>query len=267
VAKGVVYVVVGISAMLVALGLKERARGSPGALGAIVQLPLGRVLLAALTAGLLGYATLSFVAAIRAPEGGAPGVKSVLVRLVDGLTGTLYVGLALVALRLIAEPEYWGGQVLEVYARWVLARPLGREILAAVGACVVGSGLYLLYKSYAAPFAEPFSGSLLHPSRVAWVVGLGRVGTVARAAIFTLCGALLVRAAVHDDPSQVKDVGDALTALGNRPYGPWLLGIAAAGFIAYGLYQFAKARYRRIVVTRRAGLRRRAAVPLPPTDA
>jgi NADPH:quinone reductase-like Zn-dependent oxidoreductase len=71
---------------------------------------------------------------------------------------------------------------------------------------------------------------------------------------------------VHDDPSEVKDVGDALTALGNRPYGPWLLGVAAAGFIAYGLYQFAKARYRRIVVTRRAELRRRAAIPLPPTD-
>jgi len=65
VAKGVVYVVVGISAMLVALGLDERARGSPGALRAIVQLPLGRVLLAALTAGLLGYAMLSFVAAVR----------------------------------------------------------------------------------------------------------------------------------------------------------------------------------------------------------
>jgi hypothetical protein len=169
VAKGVVYVVVGISAMLVALGLDERARGSPGALRAIVQLPLGRVLLAALTAGLLGYATLSFVAAVRAPEGGAPGVKRAVVRLVDGLTGALYVGLALVALRLIAEPEYWGGQVLEVYARWVMGRPLGQEIVAAVGAVVVASGLYLAYKSFMAPFAEPFAAGPLDRLQVARV--------------------------------------------------------------------------------------------------
>jgi hypothetical protein len=249
--------------MLVALGLAERARGSPGALSAILRLPMGRVLLAALTAGLLAYAALSFVAAIRAPEG-SPGVKGILLRMVDGLTGALYVGLALIALRLLAEPEYLGGRAAEVYARAVMSRPLGNVIVVLVGLSVVASGVYLLYKAYAAPLAEPFSAGELEPEHVAWVVRLGRVGTVARGAIFAFCGALLVEAGLRDDPTQVRGVGDALTALGNRPYGPWLLGAAAAGFVAYGMYQFAKARYRRIVVTRHpAGHGRAPAAPRP----
>jgi hypothetical protein len=249
IAKGAVYVAVGVSAMLVALGLADRANGSPGALSTIVQLPMGRALLTALTAGLLAYATLSFVAAVRAPEGG-PGAKGVLLRVADGLTGALYLGLALVALRLLAEPEYRGGQAVEVYAAWVMSRPLGNFVVAAIGVGVVASSAYLLVKAYAAPLGEPFSTGELEPEHVAWVVRLGRAGTAARGAIFGLCGAPLVEAGVRDDPTQVRSVGDALTALGNRPYGPWLLGSAAAGFVAYGMYQFAKARYRRIVVTR-----------------
>lgn len=210
---------------------------------------MGRVLLAALTAGLLGYATLSFVAAVRAPEGG-PGMKGVLLRVADGLTGALYVGLALVALRLLAEPGYRAGRAVEVYAAWVMSRPFGNVIAVLLGLGVIASGAYLLVKSYAAPLGEPFSTGELEPEHVAWVVRLGRAGTAARGAIFGLCGALLVEAGVRDDPTQVRGVGDALTALGNRPYGPWLLGSAAAGFVAYGMYQFAKARYRRIVIRR-----------------
>jgi hypothetical protein len=139
---------------------------------------------------------------------------------------------------------------VEVYAAWVMSRPLGNVIVAALGVGVVASGVYLLVKSYAAPLGEPFSTGELEPEHVAWVVRLGRAGTAARGAIFGLCGALLVEAGVRDDPTQVRGVGEALTALGTRPYGPWLLGSAAAGFVAYGMYQFAKARYRRIVVRR-----------------
>jgi hypothetical protein len=39
-------------------------------------------------------------------------------------------------------------------------------------------------------------------------------------------------------------LGGALDALARQPYGPWLLGTVAIGLIAYGIYEFVKARYR-----------------------
>ena len=39
---------------------------------------------------------------------------------------------------------------------------------------------------------------------------------------------------------------DALAALGQSSYGPVLLGIVAAGMIAFGAYSIADARYRRV---------------------
>jgi hypothetical protein len=44
----------------------------------------------------------------------------------------------------------------------------------------------------------------------------------------------------------VGDAGDALTMIGEAAFGPLLLAIVGAGFIAYGAYQLAKARYQRI---------------------
>jgi hypothetical protein len=58
-AKGVVYLTIGVSGLLVAVGLAERVRGSPGAMSVLVGLPLGRVLGGALAVGLAGYAARS----------------------------------------------------------------------------------------------------------------------------------------------------------------------------------------------------------------
>jgi hypothetical protein len=75
VAKGVVYLLVGGTGLFVAVGLTERARGSSDVIRMLARLPMGRLLIGALTVGLVGYSMLSFVAALRAPEagGGARG--------------------------------------------------------------------------------------------------------------------------------------------------------------------------------------------------
>jgi hypothetical protein len=68
----------------------------------------------------------------------------------------------------------------------------------------------------------------------------------ARAVLFALCGGLLLHGAWTGDPQRIGGLGEALDALADAPAGPLLVGIVAAGCLAYGLYQFAKARYRRL---------------------
>jgi hypothetical protein len=44
----------------------------------------------------------------------------------------------------------------------------------------------------------------------------------------------------------VNGLGDALDTLADAPGGPLIVGVVAAGCVAYGAYQLAKARWRRV---------------------
>jgi hypothetical protein len=74
-----------------------------------------------------------------------------------------------------------------------------------------------------------------------------RAGTAARAVIFAVCGVFAVRAAVARSSHHIGDVDDALGVIREGFFGPFLLALMGAGFIAYGIYQLSKARYQRVV--------------------
>lgn len=81
-----------------------------------------------------------------------------------------------------------------------------------------------------------------------WSTRLGRVGHGARGVTFLIIGGFLIQAAIQANPEQARGLGGALRTLEQQPYGPWLLGLVALGFIAYGIYLEARARYRRIAM-------------------
>jgi len=247
VARGVVYLLIGSTAMLVAVGLAEESRGSPAAMRLLLRLPLGRVLLAAVTAGLLSYALLTLSAAALTPEGQHPNrIRRWATQAADGLTGIIYLGLAAGAVRLVAEPGYRAGPLGEYWARALLGLPLGEVMLSVAGLAVTGAGLYLLYRALVFPFGAPLEFGTAHPLVRSAVLGLARAGTAARGVLFAICGLLALQSAVRGDPTRVGDIGDALTVIETQPAGPWLIALVGGGCLAYGLYQLAKARYRRI---------------------
>jgi hypothetical protein len=77
-----------------------------------------------------------------------------------------------------------------------------------------------------------------------WGVRAGVVGHCARFVVFVLIGIFAVKAAVDYNPKDAVGLDGALQKLAHRSYGPWLLGITAAGLVAYAVYCFFDARYR-----------------------
>lgn len=75
---------------------------------------------------------------------------------------------------------------------------------------------------------------------------IGTVGIVARGVVFALVGVFLVRAAYQYDPKEAVGLDGALGEIARAPYGPFLLGLVAAGLFAFGLYSLAEARYREV---------------------
>jgi hypothetical protein len=245
VAKGVVYLLVGGTGLFVAVGLTEQARGSAQVLRLLATLPMGRLLIAALTVGLVGYSVLSFVAAVRAPEA-EQGVRGAVARLADAIVGLVYAGLAALAVRLLADPVADTRIASELWAARLLTLPGGRALLGVAGVVVAAVGGYLAWRAAARPVSGDFERRRVSPAVTRGVVLLARLGLAARAVLFALCGALLVRAGWTGEARRVGGLGDALDTLADAPAGPVVVGAVALGCVAYGAYQLAKARWRRV---------------------
>jgi hypothetical protein len=81
-----------------------------------------------------------------------------------------------------------------------------------------------------------------------WAVSVSRFGVAARAVVFIMFGWFVVHAGWLRDSAEVPTTPILMRILAAPPggLGNWMLGIMAAGLIAYGFYQVVHARYLRI---------------------
>jgi hypothetical protein len=130
----------------------------------------------------------------------------------------------------------------------VLAWPGGTWIVGVAGAVLVAVGLWNLYRGLARKFEDKWRVGRLSPTVRKWGARAGVAGHVARFAVFALIGGFLVKAAVDYNPRDAIGLDGALQKLAHHSYGPWLLGLTAAGLVAYGLYCLVDARLRDVSV-------------------
>jgi hypothetical protein len=245
--KGVVYLLAGLFTARAAFGLGGQATDKNAVLLKILEEPFGRIMLALIGVGLLGYVALRFVQAFLDPEHKGADAKGIAQRAGYFISGILYAGLALSALRLAIGISEGTGNRWQSLAAGMFEAPLGRWLVAIAGLIVIGRGLYELYKGYSADFSEHFRWNEMSPAEQTGASWLGRVGLAARGIVHGLVGIFIVQAALLFDPSKVQGSGGALQSLANPPFGLWTVGVVALGLAAYGVYMLAAARYSRIV--------------------
>lgn len=247
-AKGLVYLIIGALALDAALGRGGQATDSEGALLTILRQPYGWVLLVVVAIGLAGYAIWRFVQASLDPESMGGDSKRVGERVGYAISGVIHAGLALEAGRMASGfgAARSGDSGPQDWTALVLAQPLGRWVVAAVGLGILAFGLLELVRAYRTDLPKQLDLSRLGHSARVWVVRLGRMGMAARGVVFAVIGGFLIRAALAYDSSQARGLGGALQSLHEQAHGPWLLGLVAIGLIAFGMFELVQARYRRI---------------------
>ena len=249
VAKGVVYLVIGVLALQTALGQGGDTTDQRGALAQVAGAPFGQILLVLLTIGLLGYAVWRFVQAAKDTEGKGSETKGLLARAGYAGVGVLYLALAFSALRLLLGSGGSGGQQqAQDWTARLLGQPMGAWLVGLAGVAVIANGLFQLYRAYSAKFREKLRTDEMDPGQVDWVTKLGRAGYAARGVAFGLIGLFLVQAALHREPGEVRGLDGALAALAEQPSGTEMLALVAAGLAAYGIFALVEARYRRMVL-------------------
>jgi Domain of Unknown Function (DUF1206) len=246
VAYGVVYVLVGVLAVRAAFGGGGRTTGQEGALRSILLAPLGRVLLGMVTIGLLAYVMWRLFQGFLDPENEGRDAKGILKRFDHVINGLFHAALAFSAGQLVLGSGGGGGGSPDDWTASLLAQPLGRWLAVIAGVVIVGAGLYQFYKAYKADFRDELKLGEMGSRERAWATRSGRLGYAARGVVFGVIGVFLVQAALQTDPDEARGLGGALETLARQPLGPYILGAIALGLVAYGVFMFVMARYRRI---------------------
>ncbi|NJO47237.1 MAG: DUF1206 domain-containing protein [Oscillatoriales cyanobacterium RM2_1_1] len=245
--KGVVYILIGMLAVLVAFNAGGKTTGSSGALRTIAEQPYGRFLLILIAIGLLGYALWRWVQAVKDPDHKGNDFKGLATRAGYILSGLIYAGLAFEATKLVLNFGGNGdGDSREDWTAQLLSQPFGQWLAGTVGAVIVGVGFYRIYRAWKIKFRKSLNLQELDQNQTNLVVQVCRAGIVARGIVYVLLGFFLIQAAYQFDPEQVKGMDELFQTVARQPLGKVLLLLIALGMIAYGIYMEIQARYRRI---------------------
>jgi hypothetical protein len=243
VSRGVIYGIIGILAIKVALGTGGTTTSQTGALKTIAHQPFGKILLILVAIGLAGYAVWRFVHVLlgHGPEKSDSGFD----RLAAFGSGVSYALMCAIAVEILIAGGSNSDNPKHSTAG-VLGWTGGTWIVGIAGVVLCGVALYQGYRGISKDFLKDSKTEEMSPAVREWVAWIGTFGHLARAVVFGLAGIFLVKAAVEYDPNKAVGVDGALAKLADQSYGHLLLGIVAAGLIAFGVYSISDARYRRI---------------------
>jgi hypothetical protein len=240
--RAAIYMVMSILAFEVAFGHTNKETDQRGALEALSGQAFGKLLLVLLATGLACYALWRFS---EAAFGAAGEGKKAGSRAKSFVRGVVYASLAVSAAKVLAgSGGSQAGQQKSMTAK-AMTHTGGRLLVGVVGAVVVIVGLAMIYEGAKRKFLDNLDMSRAAVGTRKTVTRIGMVGTIARGAVFGLAGALVIEAAVTFSPSKAGGLDRALHTLAGQPYGKLLLSVAAAGLLAFALYGFAEARWRR----------------------
>lgn len=240
-ARATVYLVIGVLALLAARGASGQDVDQQGALQELVSHAYGKVLVGLLAVGFLGYAVWRLSEAAFGvtgePDGTGPRVKS-------AARGVIYLVLTFTAVSVLAGAGQSQSARQSSLTADVLGWPGGRLLIALVGLVVAGAGVALVVEGWTLKFMRFFRA--VPPDVRSAVVHLGRIGTIGRGAVFTVAGLLVVSAAWTLDPQKAGGLDTAFRTLLSQPYGTALGIVMALALIAFGVYGYAEARWRRV---------------------
>ncbi|MCW2647510.1 MAG: hypothetical protein QOF87_819 [Pseudonocardiales bacterium] len=242
-ARATIYLLIGWLALMLATGKRHGETDQRGALNEVARHTGGEILLWVITAGLAAYALwrLSEAAFGAVGEGNKKGPR--IQSLVRGL---IYASFAVSAFNLVTHARQQS-QVhqQQTWTARVMSHTGGRWAIGIIGVIVIVVGLMLVVEGLTHKFEKHLDLNRMSPSTRRVVRLLGTVGTAARGVVFMVAGFFVVRAAYDFDPNKARGLDGALRSLADNSAGPWLLGAAALGLIAFGVYGYAEAVWRR----------------------
>jgi hypothetical protein len=242
-ARGVIYILIGWVAVLVALGKSSREADQSGALQLLAGKSYGLVSLWLLAIGFAAYALWRLSEAAFGVTGEKPGAGP---RLKSLARAVVYAGFAYLTFTVIAGKAHsQSGRQQDVTAT-AMQHPAGRVLVGIVGLVIVACGVVLVVEGARKKFMKYLQTARMSAKVRRGVKMLGMTGTIARGVVFALVGVLVIDAAVTHKAAESGGIDKALLTLRNQPFGEFLMLLAALGLLVFGIYGLCEARWRKV---------------------
>ena len=239
-AKGVIYALIGVLAMVAAVGPGGKTTNQAGAINTLASGPFGTVLLVAIGIGLMGYAFWRLCQAAYNPEG-----KEAIKRIGYVASAIAYGGFGVAAL-LAATTGERAEQRSQQSAATALSLPGGQLILFIAAAIFFAVGIGQIVNGFGLKFAKILQTERMSADELRIAAWLGRIGLIARGVLFGLIGWFWMHAAMAHRAGEAGGIERGLQVLGKAPGGTLLLGLMAFGLVCYGMFMLVEAKYRRM---------------------
>lgn len=246
-ARGTVYVIVGLFALLAAVGAAE-SKDTKGALEKLLEQPFGTVIVWLLIVGLAGYVVWRLIQSVFDTDDHGVGPRGLAVR--GGLlaSAVTYATLAVFALSLLGVFSGGDDGGSGGIAGWLTGFFATRWVALALACTFAGVAGAHFWKAWTRKYEDHIEAdsemmSVIHPISIA--------GLVARGIIFLVIAVLfayrfLGRRQDDAEGGETPGLKDALGFIQDLPAGGWLLAAIGLGLIAFSAYSFIEARWRRI---------------------
>jgi hypothetical protein len=251
IAKGVVYVLVGVLAAMSVFGQWGAVGDQGNAFEWVLDQPFGQILLGLVIIGLLCYVGWRMFMAFKDPDGEGSDAKAMIKRVGYFFSGLTYLFFAFLATRLLL-PELTGGssgnggeEGRQLLLAKALDQPFGQLLIGLLAAIILAKGVYELYRAFKSKFETGVNERFMTQREHEIYKKTGRMGYAARGVIFGVVGYFLVKVALDADADAAGGTGEALNFL-EQSGGPYLMALVALGFACYGVFMFVRSKYRYI---------------------
>lgn len=248
VVRGVLYAVMGFLALGIALAQSGgKATSLSGSLVWLIGNPFGTLVLIVTIIGLGAYSLWGIVRTIYDPLHRGRDAKGIAARIGFVTSAVSYAAIAFFALQILAGRGGASTDRTQTTVSTLLMNPAGGVITFVLGLISLVIGIGQFVAAYRAIFKNDLKTSEMSQSERDIAIGLGRFGMASRGVAFLLIGWFLIQAGLHHNSSDAHGYGGTFVFLLAQPYGRWLVGIIALGFVALGLHSFACARWVRLL--------------------
>jgi hypothetical protein len=247
--KGVLYMVIGVLAILLVAGLRGGKIADPtGALGVIAQKPFGKILLIVFIVGAIGHGLWNILRGAADVDNVGKDWLGIAKRILFIGIGIFYIGLALTAWSILFSENVSdaNGELPKTITTVLFALPLGAVLVFIIGLSIIGAGFHECYSGISGKFQENYRSWEIKGWHQTFITILGVLSFTARAVIFLLMGWFFILAAINYKAEQAAGLDGALLTLAQNSYGGILLFVTAIGLVCHGILAFYEANYRRI---------------------
>lgn len=241
--NGILHIVIGGIAWQIAFGGSGEA-DQGGAIGQLAAQPFGTLLL---WVGVLGCAALALWQLSEAVFVGrrTNDREKLKHRITAAGRAIVYAAIAFTLAQFIFAGSRDSGEATSDFSAALMESTAGSALLIAIGAGIIAVGAYSVYKGLRRKFLEDLKTTGPHHIGRA-TTALAIVGYTAKGVALAAVGLLFVLATIQSDPEESTGLDGALKALGEQPFGVYLLAGVGFGLICFGVYSIVRAKFARM---------------------